>query len=883
MSSAITCPCFPAVESKAAPKNAKENRVTLNVGGQEFTTVRSTLSTGDAAGSKLVDLIEGPCDEDGVYFLDQDGAIFAHVLNFLRHGAENFTLPESNTVQMALLGQAKMLGIPALVEAVKKSREGDVEKKTEPSQDAVNGGYFGGAALPFNEESRLAKLRSLNVLDTTNVHTIFDHITSACAAILDVPICLVSLVDENRQWFKSRCGLDADETPRSMSFCAFTFKPEELDAARMLIVQDAMGDDRFAKNPLVTGPPFIRFYAGCPLISSEGLRLGSLCAIDRAPKALMPDQAGILINFAYLTAQELERSQLERGSKAVYIDDGPLAWTGGEFRSNVMKEGLDEAVVLVWARPNSMNWRMIYCNKVWTELTGVKVFPPTSLPGHGNVEVSYSCSGSGDMLWDHLRLSTEDTGKVIELWKKVQDIMDSDGPLRAGSSFSATATVRSPAGEGRQSVTCRFLPAELPLNEAAAAVIPAAPANYSKSPKPEGWPKGTWVFVQVKAERSSADRQHNGTATPTSMKDDNLPEMQRRQARAHTEKLRPNPATFPVESQSKQKAEKAIEAKGARHVKQDVPFDDVQLVRIIGQGSFGSVYFSLWNGAAVAVKIITAVGETSQLEASLAASISHPNLVQTYKHKERMTVLDKAEEDTDEAPVNFHETWIVQEWCDGGTLSQHCKEPRLEGKAMADGLEICLEIARAGSYLHNMNIIHGDLTANNVLLKTTSLRKGFLCKVCDFGLARILEGESQEILTKTMGTVTHMPPELFSGSNKCRLTRKADVYALGVILYQVFSAQAPFSGFSAPQIVVYVSQGKRLQLPAEFDNKEIRELSNKLMSVNLEERPSFDQVVTMTCSMSSSMVDKFAVQDWDSEPYRRGRSDPVKPIPRNES
>ena len=133
--------------------------------------------------------------------------------------------------------------------------------------------------LPPDESKRLATLRQLCLLDTP-ADRVFDLITQLAARTLRTPIALVSLIDEQRQWFKSRVGLDAPQTPRSQAFCAHAIHSPEL-----LVVADARQDPRFRDNPLVTGPPFIRFYAGAPLMLADGTGLGTLCVIDSEPRS----------------------------------------------------------------------------------------------------------------------------------------------------------------------------------------------------------------------------------------------------------------------------------------------------------------------------------------------------------------------------------------------------------------------------------------------------------------------------------------------------------------------------------------------------------------------------------------------------------------------
>lgn len=142
--------------------------------------------------------------------------------------------------------------------------------------------------IPKNEPQRLAKLRSLDILDTLEEEA-YDDLTYLAAKICETTISLVSLVDDSRQWFKSHYGLDARETPREQAFCAHAINQDDL-----LIVENTMLDDRFKDNPLVTGSPDIRFYAGAPLILEDDVRVGTLCVIDTQPRILSDDQKSSL-------------------------------------------------------------------------------------------------------------------------------------------------------------------------------------------------------------------------------------------------------------------------------------------------------------------------------------------------------------------------------------------------------------------------------------------------------------------------------------------------------------------------------------------------------------------------------------------------------------
>lgn len=147
------------------------------------------------------------------------------------------------------------------------------------------------------------ELRALEILDT-GADAVLDTITALAADIMDVPIALVSLVDVNRQWFMSRVGLLARETSRDVSFCGHV-----VAEGKPIVVVDTIADDRFADNPLVTGEPHIRFYAGFPLHTTTGFDLGTLCAIDRVPRQPSERQLTTLSRLAALVVERIESKQ----------------------------------------------------------------------------------------------------------------------------------------------------------------------------------------------------------------------------------------------------------------------------------------------------------------------------------------------------------------------------------------------------------------------------------------------------------------------------------------------------------------------------------------------------------------------------------------------
>jgi GAF domain-containing protein len=146
--------------------------------------------------------------------------------------------------------------------------------------------------IPLNEHARLELLRQYGILDTA-AEPAFDEITARAAEICLTPISLLTFVDRDRAWFKSVTGLPFREIPRAISFCAYAICQDD-----PYVVPDMLADERFSHNPLVTQKPHLRFYAGMPLLSPEGLALGALCVIDRKPRELTPEQAHELKDLA---------------------------------------------------------------------------------------------------------------------------------------------------------------------------------------------------------------------------------------------------------------------------------------------------------------------------------------------------------------------------------------------------------------------------------------------------------------------------------------------------------------------------------------------------------------------------------------------------------
>lgn len=217
------------------------------------------------------------------------------------------------------------------------------------------------APLPPDETARLCALQCYAILDTAPEAT-FDKLTRLAAQLCGTPIALVSLIDAHRQWFKSKVGIEVTETPRDVAFCAHAILQPE-----MLIVPDTLTDARFARNPLVTADPGIRFYAGTPLMTAAGQALGTLCVIDRTPRTLTPQQMEILqvLGQQVVTQLELRRSLMESAVLMQEYQKTEVALRQSEVKFRTLVEQTND-----WVWEIDLDGRFRYSNPKVVDILG---------------------------------------------------------------------------------------------------------------------------------------------------------------------------------------------------------------------------------------------------------------------------------------------------------------------------------------------------------------------------------------------------------------------------------------------------------------------------------------------------------------------------------
>ncbi|KAL0041901.1 hypothetical protein WJX79_008318 [Trebouxia sp. C0005] len=642
---------------------------------------------------------------------------------------------------------------------------GQVQESTDSPLPIIEPVHH-AAPLPANEVARLEELHRLGVLDSDPEQR-FDDITQLVCSLFKVPIAIVSLVDKKRQWFKSCVGLQCSQTDRQSSFCAWTLVPKNPE---VLVVPDATEDARFQSNPLVLNAPNIRFYAGAPLVTAEGVRLGSLCIIDHQQKQFDAESCRLLCNFAEIVVQEI----LKYDARAALQQKGPQQ-APGFVRS--VEAGLDGISLIDMSTPD---WGILFHNESWLRITGM----------------------------------SRDEVKGSSIWQL----------------FVPAGQTREQAMQQCQAAIAKQQAFTLQLHRGRPSSLKTRRLVQWKSGE-----AGHLYFVTVQKDEPDVRESDQVLATPRSRNE---------------------------------------------------VFEDVQLGPLLGQGGYGKVYRGLWDKTPVAVKIIQHTGnlpgsedadsikaqpsprvqrQSSDLsalrpkrqdrpqqlqgnvEGILTLQLSHLNVVHTFR-----AVTIPAQDTHVKSEEQLFETWLLLEYCDKGSLQnavdrgwfrtdQHGHVDAQTKPNMKAIRATALEIAAALAYLHGLDLLHGDLTGGNILLSSSHVNeRGFCAKVADFGLSRTVGSEPIDV--NTYGTVTHMPPELLTTG---KLSKTVDVYAFGVLLWEMYTGQRPWSGLTPMQIIFHLTlRKKKLQFPAHTP-AQLQALGSRCMSSDVSERPNFDEILQL--------------------------------------
>lgn len=684
---------------------------------------------------------------------------------------------------------------------------------------------------------------------------------------------------------------------RQGSFCDIVLIPDEPEVC---VLEDLSADARFSAHPNVVGAPFLRFYAGAPLVGSSGLRYGTLCVLDVRPRSFPASLLSTLVNFAELVTRELELGK-EIPTRLKHL--GPLV------RSS---ETCEEPVALVDL--SKEGWPLMYCNAAWAKEAAIPSYQSSCQPVDPNSQ-EYRTS-----FWDLFEAIVQedidrDVPAALQALKPAKLRVRRKGP--AMDLVGDVTVVLRPASDSISSTVPVGIPGFVPFEGVLRGASMGPPGHLTMSPNVEGSVDNLWFATlrgaesprsvystSSRSQRSSlesskrssmesqrgtprgvvADTRQSSEASldfgTSSWKESMSTNMSATASRSPSSQ--PRKAVVPKEFHDvvslpglpqihegkKMSAASRLVGPSPREM---LPFNtelperykDMQLGPLLGVGSFARVHRAVWRGHLVAVKMIELPAESvywPQLQCAIAegtisSELRHSNIVGTIDTTHFRLAINPFFGTDPSGCINDQPytrpleemdcVWIVQEICDRGKLADALDRGWLRNERSQDSpphlptlLRTAADIASALGFLHSRGIIHGDLTYNNVLLQSNNEDpRGFIAKVGDFGLSKLVQETS--IRTNHVGTVSHLPPELLSDGIMDFYT---DIYSLGVLIWEMWTGVRAWCGQRPAQIVLAVTTGKgKLELPADAP-AQLRDLVSRCVNEDRYKRPNAGEV-----------------------------------------
>ncbi|KAI3438918.1 hypothetical protein D9Q98_001332 [Chlorella vulgaris] len=707
------------------------------------------------------------------------------------------------------------------------------------------------APSPKPPTAKPTRPQGVNTLQIMGLDTMkrYKSITQVAQQMFDIPTAMVALVGHPHQHVEQHVEGEQEAEPVSSepSPCAFCEWGIAASDPSLVVIEDASKDDRFSSLPAVVGQPGLRFYAGASLISAcGGHRLGTLCITDTSPRTLSPEQCQQLCRLADVVSRDLEQALTLQQERQ----------TAKKLLSSAM-ECTRDGLALVDA--STASWRMLHANDAFRSATHM----PNLLAGGGDaVKAGPPTPVDFWAVFGHVTDSTRDS------WKAALAALD------AGQEFQLS--VRPTHGDATSSGPPAVLRVHFrPVNDEKLAGVPAPPKEPAAGSSSDGPGKtargGAPLLYFAVVQQSSMSLGRAGSLCCAG----GLPQVPEEAALTDGAQiggifggglLKDLSKLPPAAPGEKSKVLPSFMAGRPKIM------DEVVLGPLVGSGSAGRCYRASWQGGRVAVKVINChaepgkgsssgssgpdsvinsraselssnsnhkpAAEAAMVEALLSRSLSHPHIITTYAHA-------VGKKQCQESGEWVEQVWIVQEFASKGSLLDALEKGMLQlpnGKPnMSAILMAAQEIAGACLYLHQHDIVHGDLTLGNVLLSSSHRdARHWVCKVGDFGLCQILQCDLGEIQDSCYGTLTHAAPELVVDG---LLTRAADVYSFAVIMLELVKGQRAWKGFSFMQILSAISAGTQpFEIPKDCP-KALAGLLRRCLNREPTQRPNFAEVL----------------------------------------
>ncbi|DBA81747.1 hypothetical protein WJX77_001163 [Trebouxia sp. C0004] len=682
--------------------------------------------------------------------------------------------------------------------------------------------HYKGAVPPHNETERMEAFTGIGLKNAPH-NPLTARLAHVLAKLLQVSCCNIHFINEgifqvntSQAMACFKADFTPEDLPRKLSLCTWTLLPE---FPEVLIVPDALQDIRFRDHPMIKGEPHFRFYVGCPLVTFQGNRIGSLCCLDAQPRTLTVQDVNMLCNFAELVVREVEKKHVVEDLNRGVLGSVPDKTATSDYYSEgvmIIDAADPYATPIMWLNSICSDIFGIDDETAYKSILGdlVAIVDETEEGEKSKTEQAVTCIREGDEVT--LKACKCKTGSVtlvdLRLRPITSDMVDDQMPLIGIPSFIKSAGLTARA--------C------------------------------------THYFVSVRPTMAGVPGE--------------LPEA----AEGAESKPEAGAATGIVRMPT-------ITTISKRTPSMAGMLEGVELGQFIITTQRGRLFRGVYNGEPVTVKVVEqqVPGEepvhNHLCEAQLTDRLTHPNIAITHKtisrtrttgrsqlrrYKSKKLLVSEGEASQPKAKSQVLEFWLVREYCDKGSLSEAMErgwfmtEDSIINSAPASDMvavyATARDIACAMAYVHSRDIIHADLRGNSLGLASSAQdQRGFIAKVMDFDVA-VNAQEGPVECSSVVTSFTHMAPEMIADK---QVTKAVDVYAFGVIMWELVNGEEPWLGLTNDVIIANVVQHKMQLAFSEYEAPAYTELALECMAYDPQARPTFQQIEDRLTQLQSTV------------------------------